>query len=56
VTGEPHGAFYGNQYGLTFPIFEHYGVARWAPEVGGPIDPPGLVANRNWQRSKRKLP
>jgi site-specific DNA recombinase len=39
VIGEPHRAFYGNQYGLTFPIFEHYDVALWVPEVGGPIDP-----------------
>jgi hypothetical protein len=21
--GGPHRAFYGNQYGLTFPLFEH---------------------------------
>jgi len=39
VIGEPHRAFYGNQYGLTMPVFEHYGVALWVPEVGGPIDP-----------------
>jgi site-specific DNA recombinase len=39
VIGEPHRAFYGNQYGLTFPIFEHHGVPLWVPEVGGPIDP-----------------
>ena len=39
VIGEPHRAFYGNQYGLTFPVFEHYGVPLWVPEVGGPIDP-----------------
>ena len=39
VVGEPHRAFYGNQYGLTFPLFEHYGVPLWVPEVGGPIDP-----------------
>jgi hypothetical protein len=31
VIGEPHRAFYGNQYGLTFPIFEHYGVPLWVP-------------------------
>ncbi|HEX8006765.1 MAG TPA: hypothetical protein VF482_10100 [Trebonia sp.] len=37
VIGEPHRAFYGNQYGLTFPIFEHYGVPLWVPEVGGPM-------------------
>ena len=39
VIGEPHRAFYGNQYGLTFPLFEHYGVSLWVPEVGGLIDP-----------------
>lgn len=27
VIGEPQRAFYGNQYGLTFPVFTHYGVA-----------------------------
>ena len=39
VAGEPHRAFYGNQYGLTIPLFHHYGVPLWVPEVGGPIDP-----------------
>jgi DNA invertase Pin-like site-specific DNA recombinase len=39
VVGEPHRAFYGNQYGLTIPLFEHYRVPLWVPEVGGPIDP-----------------
>ncbi|MEU8108407.1 recombinase family protein [Nonomuraea muscovyensis] len=39
VIGEPQRAFYGNQYSLTFPLFEHFGVPLWVPEVGGPIDP-----------------
>lgn len=39
VIGEPQRAFYGNQFGLTFPVFTHYGVDLWVPEVGGPIDP-----------------
>jgi site-specific DNA recombinase len=39
VIGEPQRAFYDNQYGLTFPVFTHYGVQLWVPEVGGPIDP-----------------
>ncbi|WP_328468883.1 recombinase family protein [Actinoplanes sp. NBC_00393] len=39
VIGEPHRAFYGNQFGLTMPLFHHYGVQLWVPEVGGPIDP-----------------
>ncbi|MCX4978537.1 recombinase family protein [Streptomyces sp. NBC_00620] len=39
VIGEPQRAFYGNQFGLTFPVFAHYGVQLWVPEAGGPIDP-----------------
>jgi site-specific DNA recombinase len=39
VVGEPQRAFYGNQFGNTFSLFEHYGVPLWVPEVGGPIDP-----------------
>ncbi len=39
VIGEPQRAFYGNQFGLTFPVFAHYGVQLWVPEVGGAIDP-----------------
>jgi DNA invertase Pin-like site-specific DNA recombinase len=39
VVGEPHRAFYGNQYSLTFPLFEHFRVPLWVPEVGGAIDP-----------------
>ncbi|HEV8571048.1 MAG TPA: recombinase family protein [Actinoplanes sp.] len=38
VIGEPQRAFYGNQFGLTFPIFEHYRVQLWVPEVGGAVD------------------
>jgi site-specific DNA recombinase len=39
VVGEPQRAFYGNQFGMTFPVFVHYGVQLWVPEVGGAIDP-----------------
>jgi site-specific DNA recombinase len=39
VVGEPQRAFYGNQFGNAFPIFAHYRVPLWVPEVGGPIDP-----------------
>ncbi len=35
VIGEPQRAFYGNRFGFTFPLFEHYGIALWVPEVGG---------------------
>jgi site-specific DNA recombinase len=36
---EPQRAFYGNQFGNTSPLFEHFRVPLWVPEVGGPIDP-----------------
>jgi site-specific DNA recombinase len=39
VIGEPQRAFYGAQFALTFPLFEHYGIELWAPEVGGRVDP-----------------
>ncbi len=39
VIGEPARAFYGNQFGLTFPLLTHYHVALWVPEVGGAVDP-----------------
>src|SRR4051812_17043155 len=39
VIGEPARAFYGNQFGLTFPLLVHYGVELWVPEVGGRVDP-----------------
>jgi DNA invertase Pin-like site-specific DNA recombinase len=39
VIGEPQRAFYGNQFSLTFPLFVHYEVALWVPEVGGAVDP-----------------
>ena len=45
VIGEPQRAFYGNQYSLTMPVFTHYGVELWVPEVGGP-DRPGLRGPR----------
>ncbi|GAA0577187.1 recombinase family protein [Paractinoplanes ferrugineus] len=39
VIGEPQRAFYGSQFGMTFPVFVHYGVSMWVPEIGGAIDP-----------------
>jgi len=38
VIGEYERAFYGSQYAAMAPLFEHYDVQLWAPEVGGRID------------------
>ena len=38
VVGEYERAFYGSQYALMAPLFEHYGVGLWTPEVGGRVD------------------
>jgi hypothetical protein len=39
VIGELHRAFCGNRFSLTFPVFVHYVIALWVPEVEGPMDP-----------------
>jgi site-specific DNA recombinase len=38
VIGEYERAFYGSQYAAMAPLFEHYGVQLWMPEVGGRVD------------------
>jgi site-specific DNA recombinase len=38
VVGEYERAFCGSQYALMAPLFEHYGVQLWMPEVGGRVD------------------
>ncbi|MGH3260202.1 MAG: recombinase family protein [Streptosporangiaceae bacterium] len=38
VIGEYERAFCGGQYTAMAPLFEHYGVQLWTPEVGGRID------------------
>jgi len=38
VIGEYERAFYGSQYASMAPLFEHYGVGLWMPEVGGQVD------------------
>jgi len=38
VVGEYERAFYGNQFSLMAPLFEHFGVQLWVPEVGGRVD------------------
>lgn len=39
VIGEPARAFYGAQFQNTFPLFVHYGVQLWVPDIGGYVDP-----------------
>ena len=38
VIEEYERAFYGNQYASMAPLFEHYGIQLWMPEVGGRVD------------------
>jgi len=38
VIGEYERAFYGPQYSLMAPLFEHYGVQLWMPEAGGRVN------------------
>ena len=38
VVGEYERAFYGGQYASMAPLFEHYGIQLWTPEVGGRVD------------------
>ena len=36
--GEYQRAFYGSQYSLMGPLFEHYSVQLWMPAAGGRVD------------------
>ena len=45
VVGEPQRMFYDNQYALIFPLFPHFGVSLWVPEIGGPVDPDSEAHN-----------
>ena len=38
VIGQYERAFYASQYASMAPLFEHYGVGLWMPEVGGRVD------------------
>jgi site-specific DNA recombinase len=38
VIREYERAFYGSQYASMAPLFEHYGIQLWMPEVGGRVD------------------
>ena len=39
VIGSSERAFYGHQFAAMAPLFDHYGVEVWVPELGGAIDP-----------------
>lgn len=39
MIGELQRAFCGARFGNNFPLFVHYGVPLWVPQVGGAIDP-----------------
>jgi site-specific DNA recombinase len=38
VIGEYERAFYGSQFASMAPLFEHYGIQLWTPEVAGRVD------------------
>jgi hypothetical protein len=38
VIEEYERAFYGSQYASMAPLFEHYGIGLWMPEVSGRVD------------------
>jgi site-specific DNA recombinase len=38
VIGEYERAFYGSQFASMAPLFEHYGIQLWTPEVGGRVN------------------
>jgi site-specific DNA recombinase len=39
VIGSSERAFFGNQFAAMAPLFEHFGVQVWVPELGGVVDP-----------------
>jgi site-specific DNA recombinase len=59
VVGEYERAFYGSQFSLMAPLFEHYGVQLWTPEIGGRIDfhadAPELLRIALGVQSKREI-
>ena len=44
VVGEYERAFYGSQYALMAPLFEHYEVQLWMPEAGGSTSRPSMTS------------
>jgi hypothetical protein len=48
VIGEYERAFYGSQYASMAPLFEHYGIQLWMPEVGGRSTGTPRITRRRW--------
>ncbi len=66
VIGEYERAFYASQYASMAPLFGHYGVGLWMPEVGGRVDghaedheqtmlAPGLSSRREITRTRIRV-
>ncbi|WP_228718509.1 recombinase family protein [Kitasatospora acidiphila] len=66
VFGSSERAFHGSQFSVMAPLFEHYGVAVWVPELGGAVDPLiagheelmillGLLAKREITRTRIRV-
>jgi DNA invertase Pin-like site-specific DNA recombinase len=43
VVGEATRCWYSNQFSLTWPKFDRYGVSLWIPSLGGAFDPENTV-------------
>jgi hypothetical protein len=43
VVGEATGCWFSNQFSLTWPKFDRYGVSLWIPSLGGRFDPENTV-------------
>ncbi|WP_329562735.1 recombinase family protein [Kitasatospora sp. NBC_01266] len=66
VIGSSERAFHGNQFTVMAPLFEHYGVTVWIPELGGAADPKvagheelmvllGILAKREVARTRIRV-
>ncbi|MFC9331300.1 recombinase family protein [Kitasatospora sp. NPDC057015] len=66
IIGSSERAFYGNQFASMAPLFEHFGVQLWVPELGGVVDPKvagheelmillGIIAKREITRTRIRV-
>lgn len=66
VIGSSERAFHGNQFTVMAPLFEHYGIVVWIPELGGAADPEiagheelmvllGILAKREIARTRIRV-